>query len=519
MNRLIIFCSALLIFFGLSAAGQQQPRRFANPPGQKAATAIDTTIKSAPETTLPANLAVATQHNVTVKGVKFGYTATAGTQPVYDKDGRIIASMFYVYYERNDVKDKANRPLLISFNGGPGTGSVWMNIGFTGPRLLNIDDEGYPVQPYGVRENPYSVLDEADILFVDPVNTGFSRILDKKTPTSVFFGVNADITYLAEWINTFLSRSGRWESPKFLIGESYGTTRVSGLALALQNQQWIYLNGVILVSPTDLGLPKEGPMKEASMLPYYAATAWYHKALSPDLQQKDLVEMLPEVENFTINEYLPALAMGGNLDPEKRTRIIEKVSHYSGINKTAVTRNNLIIAPSFFWKELLRDKGFTVGRLDSRYLGVDFKDAGTSPDYNPELTSWLQSFTPAINAYLRKDLGVKTDLKYFMFGPVHPWDNSNNHTGMDLSKAMLSNPGLHLMVLSGYYDGACDYFNAKYNMWQINQNGKLGGRMEWHGYRSGHMMYLRSEDLRAANQVLRDFIKKSIPAKDAPIKY
>lgn len=516
MKRLFIF-STMLATISIGTTFAQRKISKPNYKDTKKDTAI--TKISGNNLILPANSAVITKHEVTVKGQRFGYSATAGTQPVWDEDGKVIAGVFYIFYERDDVKDKANRPLVISFNGGPGTGSVWMNIGFTGPRRLNIDDEGYAVQPYGVQENPYSILDVADILYVCPVNTGFSRILDEKTSTDAFFGVNADIDYLAKWINHFLSRSNRWKSPKFLIGESYGTTRVSGLALELQNAQWIYLNGVILVSPTDLGIDRSGPVQDANFLPFYAATAWYHKALSEDLQKRGLEEMLAEVENFTITEYIPALVRGGSLPENQKVQIANKVAYYSGISQKVVLQNNLILRPSFFWKELLRDRGFIVGRLDSRYLGIDRSDAGTRTDYNPELTSWLHSFTPAINSYVRNDLGFKTDLKYYMFGPVRPWDNSNDYTGENLKKAMLSNPGLHLMVLSGYYDGACDYFNAKYSMWQINQNGRLKNRMEWHGYKSGHMMYLRTEDLKASNQVIREFIKKSIPQKGEPIKY
>src|SRR5699024_7184382 len=229
------------------------------------------------------------------------------------------AALYYTYYERKDVKNRAERPLVISFNGGPGSGSVWMHIAYTGPRLLNIDDEGYPVQPYGIKENPYSILDVADIIYINPVNTGLSRILDKDVPKSTFFGVNADVKYLAEWLNTFVNRANRWESPKYLIGESYGTTRVSGLALELQNAQWMYLNGVILVSPTDLGLTRGGPVDQALRLPYYAATAWYHKVLPNDLQQKTLEQLLPEIEKFTIDEYVPAMVRAGSLSqPEKQ---------------------------------------------------------------------------------------------------------------------------------------------------------------------------------------------------------
>lgn len=468
---------------------------------------------------LAADSTVVTKHEVTVKGQRFGYTATTGTQPVWDADGKAIAALYYTYYERNNINNRAERPLVISFNGGPGSASVWMHIAYTGPRLLKIDDEGYPIQPYGIKENPYSILDVADIVFVNPVNTGFSRILDKDVNKSTFFGTNADIKYLAEWINTFVTRVNRWESPKYLIGESYGTTRVSGLALELQNNQWMYLNGVILVSPTDLGLDRSGPVDMALRLPYYAATAWYHKVLPADLQQKDLMDVLPEVEAFTINEYIPAMVRAGSMSEQEKKQIAAKIARYSGISEKVVLQNNLDIGTSFFWKELLRDKGYTVGRLDSRYLGIDKADAGVRPDFNAELTSWLHSFTPAINHYIRNDLNYKTDIKYNMFGPVHPWDRSNDRTGENLRQAMAQNPYLHVLVQSGYYDGACDYFNAKYNMWQMDPSGKLQDRMSFAGYRSGHMMYLRKDDLEKGNEDIREFIKKSLPGKGVPAKY
>jgi carboxypeptidase C (cathepsin A) len=462
---------------------------------------------------------VTTKNSITIKGQVVPYTAKAGTLPVWDEDGKPIASVFYTYYERSDVKDRASRPLVISFNGGPGTPSVWMEIGYTGPRILNIDDEGYPVEPYGLRDNPNSILDVADIVYVDPVNTGFSRKVNNDIPDSKFYGVNEDIKYLAEWINTFVTRNNRWASPKFLIGESYGTTRVSGLALELQNQQWMYLDGVVLVSPTDLGIKRDGPVGEALLLPYYAATAWYHKALAADLQSKDLTAMLPEVENFTINELIPALTKGSTLTDAEKQNIASKISRYSGLSEKVVLQHNLIIPTDFFWKELLRDKGFTIGRLDSRYLGIDKQDAGESPDYNAELTSWLHSFTPAINMYLREELKYKTDLKYNMFGRVWPWDNKNNNTGENLRQAMAENPFLHLMVQSGYYDGACDFFNAKYSLWQMDPSGKLKDRISWKGFRSGHMVYMRKDDRATANEQLREFIKQSIPKPGEGAKF
>jgi len=468
-----------------------------------------------------------TKHTTKVNGEKLKYNATTGTQPVWDEEGNPTASLFYTYYQRTDIKDDSKRPLLISFNGGPGSASVWMHVAYTGPRVLNVDDEGYPLQPYGVKTNPYSILDVADIVFVNPVNTGYSRVLpnkegkmpSKEEQKKMFFGVNADVKYLADWITTFVTRNNRWRSPKYLIGESYGTTRVSGLALALQQKQWMYVNGVILVSPTDIGIKREGPVKAANRLPYFAAAAWYHKALSAEYQAKDLDELLPEIEQFTLNKYIPALAKGGFISSEEKQQIAEQVALYSGLSVEAVIANNLDINNSFFWKELLRSRKQTIGRLDSRYLGIDTKVAGSSPDYNAELTSWLHSFTPAINYYLREELRYKTDIKYNMFGNVHPWDRSNNHTGEDLRLAMAQNPYLNVMIQSGYFDGATNYFDAKYTLWQLDPSGQMRDRLSFKGYRSGHMMYLRHEDLQQANQDIRHFIQQTLPEKGQAAKY
>jgi carboxypeptidase C (cathepsin A) len=513
----------LACFFIMNSVLGQAPRSNNQsapaPPKDAPKEAKEDKTPPSPSRTLNPDHQVVTEHDVTIKGQKVPYRTTTGTMPVWDDDGKIIASLFYIYYERTDIKDKAPRPLVISFNGGPGTASVWMHIAYTGPRLLNIDDEGYPLQPYGFKDNPNSILDVADIVFIDPVNTGFSRIIDKNAQRSVFFGTNADIKYLGEWINTFVSRTNRWASPKYLIGESYGTTRVSGLALELQNSHWMYLNGVILVSPTDLGIERAGPVAAALKLPYMAATAWYHKAMEPSLQNKDLLAMLPEVEDFTVNELIPALSKGGFLEDARKKAIAAKMARYSGISETVILQNNLNVSTQLFWKELLRDKGYTVGRLDSRYLGLDRREGGEQPDFNSELTSWLHSFTPPINMYLREELKYKTDLKYFMFGPVNPWDRTNDRTGENLRLAMAENPYLKVFIQSGYYDGACDYFNAKYNMWNLDPSGKLKDRLSFEGYRSGHMMYLRKEDLVKANDDLRKFIKESLPKPGQPAKY
>jgi len=464
---------------------------------------------------LPVDTLVVTNHKTTIKGQSIGYRAETGTQPVWNEKGQPIASLFYTYYRRTNGNNASERPLIFSFNGGPGSASVWMHVAYTGPRILNIDDEGYPVQPYGFKTNPYSILDVADIVFINPVNTGYSRMIateGKMPDKEQFFGINADIKYLAEWMTTFVSRKQRWESPKYLIGESYGGTRVMGLSLALQNQQWMYLNGVIMVSPADYKtLRTGGPVSSSLNLPYFTAAAWYHKQLPADLQVKDLLDVLPLAEDFAINDLIPALAKGGFLSMEKKEKIAERMAYFSGVDAKVILQHNLDLPTRYFWKELLREEGKTIGRLDSRYLGIDKKETGDAPDYSAELTSWLHSFTPAINHYIRKELKFKTDIKYNMFGPVRPWNEENDNTRDNLRQAMAQNPYLHVMTQSGYYDGATTYFAAKYSQWQMDPSGKMRDRFSFKGYRSGHMMYLRRADLAQANEDIRAFIKASNP--------
>ncbi|MGL4629664.1 MAG: S10 family peptidase [Leadbetterella sp.] len=454
-----------------------------------------------------------------INNQKIPYKVTCGKIPVFNETTKPIADCFFTYYERTDIKDKSTRPLVFSFNGGPGTASVWMHIAYTGPKLLNMDDEGNPTQPYGYKDNPHSILDVADIVFVDPVNTGFSRIIQTDTPKGNFFGVKSDIKYLADWIVTFVNRQARWTSPKYLIGESYGTTRVSGLALELQSNHWMYFNGVVLVSPTDLGLERDQNTTSAIEIPYFAATAWYHKKLSKEYLAKDLDGFLPEVEKFALEEYLPLLARGNQVSENEKSNMAKKISAFIGIPEKVILQNNLQIMPTLFWKELLREDGFTIGRLDSRYKGLDSKDGGEAPEYNSELIAWLHAFTPAINSYLRDDLGYKSDLQYNMFGPVHPWERDRVNIAEQLRQAMAQNPFLNLMTQSGYYDGACEYFSAKYNHWQMDEKGVFKNRMSWKGYRSGHMMYLRKEDLKKSCDDLREFIKLSLPPAGRAAKY
>ena len=479
---------------------------------------------------IPLDTTVITNSEVLINGQKITYQAKTGMQPVWNDHGEIIASLYYTYYRRTNFNknlkkpdDYSKRPIIMSFNGGPGSASVWMHIAYTGPKVLRIDDEGYPIQPYGVKDNPNSILDVADIVYVNPVNTGYSRPIvkkGKKLDKSLFFGINADVKYLAGWLNTFITRNNRWQSPKYIIGESYGGTRVMGLAAELQNKQWMYLNGVIMVSPADYKVLRTGSALSSSLnLPYFTAAAWYHKMLPNELQNKDLLEILPLSEEYAINKLIPAMAKGGFISDTERNKVAERMSYFSGIKKNVILQHNLDVPKDYFWKELLRNEnGFTIGRLDSRYRGLDKRLAGDSPDYNSEITSWLHSFTPAINYYIREHLKFKTDVTYNVFGQVGPWDNRNDNVREGLRKAMAQNPYLKVLVQSGYYDGATTYFNAKYTMWQTDPSGRMRDRFFFKGYRSGHMMYLRSEDLKKSNDDLRDFIKNS-SSKGKPAKY
>ena len=469
----------------------------------------------AQDSRIPLDTTIVTTNEVSVNGQKITYKATTGMQPVWDDHGEVIASLYFTYYQRTNVKNREKRPIIMSFNGGPGSASVWMHIAYTGPKVLNIDEEGYPIQPYGVKDNPNSIIDVADIVYINPVNTGYSRPVVKegeKLDKSLFFGINADVKYLASWLNTFISRNNRWQSPKYIIGESYGGTRVMGLAAELQNRQWMYLNGVIMVSPADYKVLRTDSALSSSLnLPYFTAAAWFHKMLPAELQNKDLLDVLPLSEEYAINKLIPAIAKGGFISDEERDKIAEKMSFYSGIKKKVLLQHNLDLPKDYFWKELLRDKnGYTVGRLDSRYKGLDKRIAGENPDYNSEITSWLHSFTPAINYYIREHLNFRTDVTYNVFGPVRPWDNRNDNVREGLRQAMAQNPYLKVLIQSGYYDGATTYFNAKYTMWQTDPSGRMKDRFYFKGYRSGHMMYLRNEDLKKSNDDLREFIENSL---------
>lgn len=462
---------------------------------------------------------VITQHTGRFNGQTVSYAAEAGWIPIRD-EGKVVAKMFYVGYTKNGVTDPATRPLIISFNGGPGTASLWMHLGYTGPRRVTYDDEGFQQKPpAGLEDNPHSILDTADIVYLDPIGTGFSRMMPGED-LHKFHGKLADIQSVGDFILTYVNRKDRWASPKFIIGESYGTTRAAGLAASVQSRFQMFLNGVILVSATELDVQRGPEVNFANSLPTQTATAWYHKQLVPDLQAKPLKTVLAESEAFATGEYITALVRGDQLSDAERDAVATKVARYSGLDKAYVLSANLRVSFSRHWKELLRSQRLTVGRLDTRYLGIDLDAAGERPEYSPELVDWNGPFGAAVNRYLRTELKFNPEIQYFVWGNVRPWaQDPQANVGDMLRTAMRDNPYLKVMVQGGYYDAATDYFNAAYTMHHLQPGGEFKDRYRFAWYESGHMMYLRKADLKNANDDLRSFIAWALEGvKDYPRK-
>jgi len=470
----------------------------------------------AAEDSLPSEKALQslTKHSVKIGGQVINYSVTTGTLPIRDNKNEQDAFIFYIAYSKEGVSDKTQRPLTFSFNGGPGSSSVWMHMAFLGPRKVRYDDEGFMLQPpYEVVDNEYSILDETDLVFIDPVATGFSRMLPGKAPHK-YHGVMEDIQSVAEFIRLYVSRNARWGSPKFVIGESYGTTRASGLTGYFLSAHRMYINGTILVSMTGLGVDRGTDHDHMVILPHYTATAWYHKALASDMQAKPLRELLDEAEAFATGEYALALSKGGWLSESEREAVAAKMAKFTGLSVEYVKNSNLRVERQRFRKELLRSRGVTVGRLDSRYIGTDRDSAGENIEFDPAMANWNGPFTGAVNRYFKEELKIQTDMTYNIFGNVRPWKGRREvNVGEMLRRALHENPFLKVFILEGYYDGACDYFGAQYTMSHLDLTGRLQDRISFGFYESGHMMYIHLPSLQKSKQDLTDFIRSACPSK------
>ncbi len=442
---------------------------------------------------------IITEHTVTVGSQPISYTATAGRMPLADDLGKVKAYIFHVAYERTGVENLSKRPITFVFNGGPGSSSVWLHLGAMGPRRVIFGDEGEaPAPPGGLTDNDASWLDFTDLVFIDPVATGYSRAAEGEDPHQ-FHGLRADAQAVAEFIRLYITEHKRWLSPKFLAGESYGTTRAAALAPLLQGELGIYLNGIVLVSPVlefqtlefDTGNDRPYPL----FLPSYTATAYYHHKLAT----ADLPSALQASEAFAAGDYATALAKGDRLSPEEADRVATRLAELTGVSKDFVKRCNLRMNQPRFCKELLRDQARTVGRFDSRYKGIDRDEAGANPEDDPSYALVLGPFTSALNAYLRAELNYESKLKYeVLTGKVHPWDlgadNRYAEVADGLRRAINDNPHLRVMVCNGFYDLATPYFASDETFSHLNLESPDRSRVSIQRYRAGHMMYLRRED-------------------------
>lgn len=443
-----------------------------------------------------------TKNSVMVAGKKIDYTANTGYLDLKNDTGKVIAKIFFTYYKK-DNEDNAKRPIMFTFNGGPGSASVWLHIGTIGPRSVLLQDDGTATAPpYKMVNNDYSWLDKTDIVFIDPVATGYSRPAPGESPKQ-FHGYVEDIQSVGSFIRHFLSRYERWGSPKFLCGESYGTTRAAGLSKFLQDSYRIYFNGIFLISPVlnfgtnDYYIGNDLP--RALYIPSYTAAAWYHKKLAPALQS-DLQKALKESEAFAMNEYVNALLKGGWMSDAEKERVAERMSYYTGLSKEYCLQANLRVDENRFYKELRRKDGMTIGRLDARFTGRDFDDAGESVSYDPSFTNIDGPFTSGINDYLEKDLNFKDDKAYNIFGNVYPWNYNNVqnqflNVAESLRDAMTKNPALKVYVGSGYYDFATPYFTASYDLEHMFLRPEAKKNIKHYFYNSGHMYYINKPDM------------------------
>ena len=466
---------------------------------------------------------VESQHTVIIAGQEIAYTATAGRIVMKTEDGKPKATIFFIAYTVQGVADSAHRPLTISFNGGPGSSSVWLHLGVLGPRRVLSGDAGAILPPpYQMQDNPFSILDRSDLVFIDPVSTGYSRAAEGEEAKQ-FHGLEQDVESVGEFIRLYVTRYKRWRSPKFLIGESYGPTRAASLAGYLQTRHGMYLNGVMLISLVlnfqTIDFHPGNDLPFILFLPSYTATAWFHGKLAPDLQA-DLHRTLAEVEAFAANEYSLALMAGDKLHGEQRADLLLKLARYSGLSPEYIESTNLRIDIFRFVKQLLRGQRRTVGRLDSRFTGIDRDAAGEHFDFDPSYAAIQGPYAGALNDYVRGDLNFVSDLPYeILTGLYETWDYSKHqnkyvNVAETLRAAMTQNPFLKVFVGSGYFDLATPYFATDYTLSHLELDPSLTANIPTAFYEAGHMMYLHEPSLARLKDDLAAFMLAATPGRE-----
>ena len=496
---------------------QQQgaaPQQGAPPPARAAATPTPTPAERDPAMTDgPPSV---TKHEIRVGSRTLRYTVTTGVMPLKSATGETEARIFYMAYTLDGAGDPARRPLMFSFNGGPGSSSVWLHLGALGPRRVHMLDDGQmPPPPFRLVDNEQTWLDFTDLVFIDPVGTGYSRAA-RPDLAQRYFGLQGDIQSVGEFVRLYLVKNQRWTSPLFLVGESYGTTRAAGLAGYLI-ERGVAFNGVLLVS-TILNFQtarfgRGNDLPYVLFLPTYTAIAWYHKKLPADLQG-DLRKTLDEVERWAAGDYTVALAKGDRLTPSERQEVIDRLNRYTGLDKSFIDNSNLRIEIQRFDKELLRDQKRTVGRLDGRFKGIDDLAVTERPDFDPSMAAIRPPYTATFNQYVRSELGFRSDLEYYILGGgIGRWDFGSDNSYADTSEALRSafakNPYMRLFVASGYYDLATPYFAAEYTLRHMNLDPALRANVTTTFYEAGHMMYIEQNSLAQLKRDAAAFVQNA----------
>ena len=512
LTRICLPFLLLALSFGACVVTAQHP-----PGGEKPA---DTGEKPKEEKKpAPEDKTVQTKHSLRIGGQEVKYTATAGTIVLKLEDGTPKASVFFVAYTKDDVADAAKRPVTFAFNGGPGAGSLWLHVGALGPRRVEMGDVGHLLPPpYKLVDNEASILDVTDIVFIDPVTTGYSRPVPGEADKQ-FHGVEEDVQSVGDFIRLWTTRNRRWGSPKFLAGESYGTTRAAGLSGYLQQRYGMYLNGIILISAIlnfeTAAFDTGNDLPYILYLPTYTAIAWYHKKLPNDLEG-DFEKAINESKAFAVGAYADALMAGDALPAAKRTEIAQKLSRLTGLSSEYIDRADLRIEIFRFDKELMKSERRTVGRLDGRFTGIDADAAGAQPDYDPSLAAIVGPYTATLNEYVRGELKFESDLPYeFLTGRVRPWnyapyENRYVNVAETLRRAMTQNPFLRVFVAKGYYDLATPFFAADYTFDHLGLDPSLRSHLSGAYYEAGHMMYAHTPSRVKLKADMAQFLKESI---------
>ncbi|WP_409377741.1 S10 family peptidase [Gracilimonas aurantiaca] len=460
-------------------------------------------------TEIPAEEKNVTSHSIRVDGETIQYDATAATKLIYDVEGNAIASWGYIAYTRTNGADKSDRPVTFVFNGGPGSSSIWLHMGAVGPKRVVLDDPEFNDSGYTLVDNEYSILDETDIVMVDPVGTGITRAVGKKK-NSDFWGVEADISSISNFINSYINEYDRWASPKFLLGESYGTFRSAGLAPYLQNTYGIALDGIVLVSNVlDLRTITFGPEDDTSFilfLPAYAATAWYHEKVPNRPSELEL--FVDEARSFAYGAYSSALMKGDELGTAERNQVLDRLVRFTGLKREYLDRSNLRVTASAFFKELLAEEEMYVGRLDSRYKGYSMDPLAKDAIYDPQSAAISPPYQMAFMDYYHTELGFGKDKQYNFSAyslPGFNWNWTRNAQGtyfpsspttvQDLRQAMILNPKMKVMVQNGYYDLATPFSGTEYTFDHMNLPDDLKDNIELTYYEAGHMFYINMPDM------------------------